>query len=372
MQFYRSSFLSWIAMLMAFGPFQFLWAADWQLEWERTLEAGKKEGKVVVGMSPNPELRKQWEATLKQRFGITLELLPGRGPETAARIMAEFKAGMRYFDVYGFGGCGGEALIHEGVLEPLEPFMILPEVKDPKNWWGGHIWMDNVKTKRYFYSFVADSSQSSTWYNPNLIKPEELRSYEDLLKPKLKGKIGFLDPRTPGAGQSSWSYLWMVKGEDFLRKLVKQDLFMTRNRRQLAEALAKDKVAITFGVSQYEYVPFVQAGLPVKKLAPWKEGEPASSGAGTVGVVKNPPHPNTTKVLINWLLSREGQELWTKVMEQPTRRLDVETKWLAELGVDAAKDVMSVEQFHKVQNFMEDRCINVRGPATKFADAILK
>jgi ABC-type Fe3+ transport system substrate-binding protein len=91
-----------------------------------------------------------------------------------------------------------------------------------------------------------------------------------------------------------------------------------------------------------------------------------------VGIVKNPPHPNATKVLINWLLSREGQELWTKVMEQPTRRLDVETKWLTEVGVDAAKDVMSVEQFHKVQNFTEDRCISVRGPATKFAEEILK
>jgi iron(III) transport system substrate-binding protein len=237
MNFCRVAFL---AMLAALGPCSVLEAADWQSEWERTLEAARKEGVVVVGMSPNAELRKQWETILRQRFGITLELLPARGPETAARIMSESRAGVRYFDVFGFGGCGGEGLIHEGVLEPLEPFMILPEVKDPKNWWGGHIWMDSVKTKRYFYSFVADVSQSSTWYNPNLIKAEELRSYDDLLKPKLKGKIGFLDPRTPGASQSTWSYLWMVKGEGFLRKLVSQDLFMTRNRRQLAEALAKD------------------------------------------------------------------------------------------------------------------------------------
>jgi iron(III) transport system substrate-binding protein len=349
-----------------------LFSAEWQQEWEKTLQAARKEGKVVVGMSPNPELRKQWEAIFKQKFGITLEILAGRGPETAARIVQEAKAGVRYFDVYFFGGCGGVSLIHEGVLEPLEPFMISPEVKDAKNWWGDHIWMDNVSTRRYFYSFVADSGQSSVWYNPNLMKPEELRSYDELLNPKFKGKIGFLDPRTAGAGQSTWSHLWLIKGEDFLRKLAKQELFMSRNRRQLAESLGHGKVAVTFGVSQYEYLPFVEAGLPVKKLPSFREGEPASSGAGNVGVVKNPPHPNAAKVLINWVLGREGQEMWTKVMEQPTRRLDVNTKWLLEKGVDPAKDTLTVEQFLKVQNFMEDRCMKVREPASRFAETILK
>jgi ABC-type Fe3+ transport system substrate-binding protein len=91
-----------------------------------------------------------------------------------------------------------------------------------------------------------------------------------------------------------------------------------------------------------------------------------------VGIVKNPPHPNATRVFINWVLGREGQELWTRVMEQPTRRLDVDTRWLIEKGVDPAKDTLTLEQFHRVQNFMEDRCANVREPASKFAETILK
>jgi ABC-type Fe3+ transport system substrate-binding protein len=347
-------------------------AADWQAEWQKALEGARKEGQLVVAMSANPELRKEWESVLKQKFGIALEMLSGRGPETAARIVKEAAAGVHYFDVYFFGGCGGVTLIHEGVLEPLAEYMILPEVSDAKNWWGGHLWMDNVSTKRYFYSFVADSGQSSVWYNVNLLKPEELRSYDELLSPKLVGKIGFLDPRTPGAGQGTWAHLWRIKGEDFLRRLVKQQLFMSRNRRQLAEALAHGKVSVTFGVSQYEYLSFVKAGLPVRKLPPFKEGEPPSSGAGNVGVVKAPPHPNATKVFINWILGKEGQELWTRVMEQPTRRADVDTKWLLERGIDPAKDTMTVEKFLNLQNFMEDRCVKVRDPASKFAETILK
>ena len=37
----------------------------------------------------------------------------------------------------------------------------------------------------------------------------------------------------------------------------------------------------------------------------------------------------------------EGQDLYVKVMHQSTRRLDVDTKWLQEHGVRAAKDVLT-------------------------------
>jgi iron(III) transport system substrate-binding protein len=37
------------------------------------------------------------------------------------------------------------------------------------------------------------------WYNTDRVKPDEVRSYDDLLNPKWKNKIGFLDPRLGGA-----------------------------------------------------------------------------------------------------------------------------------------------------------------------------
>ena len=36
-------------------------------------------------------------------------------------------------------------LLAQNLLEPMLPSMMLPEVSDPKNWWGGHIWADNAK-----------------------------------------------------------------------------------------------------------------------------------------------------------------------------------------------------------------------------------
>ena len=91
-----------------------------------------------------------------------------------------------------------------------------------------------------------------------------------------------------------------------------------------------------------------------------------------LGIVKNPPHPNAMKVFVNWFLGKEGQEFYVKVMKQGTRRLDVDTKWVKQVGVDAAKDVMTIADYHRVRNHLEDKVINVRRPAAKFAELILR
>ena len=345
--------------------------SDWKKDWERTLQEAKKEGTIVVGIPARAELRKELEAVFKPQFGIDMELLTARGPQNASRIASEFKAGVRYFDAF-IGGSGTyESLVYDGMVEPLPPSLILPEVKEEKYWWGGHIWEDNVKTNRFLYSFIADAGTGGYWYNTNVAKPEELRSLDDFLNPKWKGKVGFLDPRTPGSGQSIWSFLWDVKGESYLKKLVQQDLFVSRDQRQLADALAKGKLAIALGVSFYTLEGFITANLPIKELPKLKEGAPSSNGSGVIGIVKNPPHPHATKVFVNWFLGKQGQELYVKVMRQSTRRLDVNTKWLQEHGVQGAKDVLTVEDYHRVRNHLEDKYIGVRLPAAKLADQIL-
>src|SRR4029453_1298851 len=275
--------------------------SDWKKEWERTLQQAKKEGKIVVGISARAELRKELETVFEPQFGVDMELLTARGSQHASRIASEYQAGVKYFDAF-IGGSGAyESLVYDGMVEPLAPNLILPEVTEEKYWWGGHIWEDNVKTKRFLYSFIADAGAGGFWYNTEVAKPEELRSLDEFLNPKWKGKIGFLEPRTPGSGQSIWSFLWDVKGESYLRKLVQQDLFVSRDQRQLADALAKGKLAIALGVSFYTLDGFIVANLPIKELPKLKEGAPSSNGSGVIGIVKNPPHPNATKVFVNWL-----------------------------------------------------------------------
>ena len=177
-----------------------------------------------------------------------------------------------------------------------------------------------------------------------------------------------------GSGLSVWSFLWNIKGEEYLKKLALQELFVSQNLRQIAEALAKGRLAVALGIGFAQIEPFMKAGLPVKDLSEPREGLPSSNGYGTLGIVKNPPHPNATKVFVNWLLSREGQELYARVMLHGTRRVDVDTKSILKesAGVEAAKDFLTLKESERLRNYLEDKCVEVRMPSQKFAEQVLR
>lgn len=344
--------------------------ASWQLDWEKTVEAAKKEAKLVAGIPASAELRKSLEETFAKRFpGIEIEISTARGPTNASKIAAEHAAGVRYYDVLISGSLTPLSLLNAGILEPIEPLLILPEVKEAKRWYGGHIWSDSAK--RFLYSFQAYQSEN-LWYNTQMMKAEEFRSFDDLVNPKWRGKLGILDPRSAGGGTSTWAYLYKIKGEEFLKKLAGQELFLTREQRLLGESLAKGRFALTIGVTYYSLAPFIKAGQPIKPTPEPKEGSYTSSGSGTLSVVKNAAHPNAAKVFVNWLLGKEGQEIYGKAMGQATRRLDVDTKWMVENGTRASKDFLSVEENQRRENSSEEVLTQLWPKAIKLANELLK
>jgi iron(III) transport system substrate-binding protein len=340
-------------------------------DWQKSIEAAKREGKVVVSVPTSAELRKEFESGFQKKFSaIQLDLSVARGASNINKIMEEQKSGLHSYDLH----IGGTTSIITGplarnLLDPIAPAMLLPEVSEAKNWWGGHIWADGAK--KYIYSFTAYVTET-VWYNSTLVKPEEITSYDHLLDPKWKGKIAILDPRTPGSGESTWGFLWKIKGESYLNKLAAQEMIVGRNLRQLAEMVARGKAALSIGISYYTYVPFVKASLPVKPLAVLKEGFYAASGSGNVTLIKNAPHPNAAKVFLNWLLSKEGQTAFTKALGQPSRRFDVDTQWTKEFGHVAAKEALTPEKFDELENSSEEVVNKVRKPAMALAEKLFQ
>jgi ABC-type Fe3+ transport system substrate-binding protein len=112
--------------------------------------------------------------------------------------------------------------------------------------------------------------------------------------------------------------------------------------------------------------------LPVKPVPTFEEGTYASVGNGGPIVIKNPPHPNAAKVFINWFLSREGQEIYSRAFGHATRRLDVDTKWMADVGVRPAKDFLTLEQYQKFEIASEEKVLNVRDPGRELAKKLLR
>jgi len=343
-------------------------AAEAPAAWQHLTAAARKEGKVVIGAPPGSDFRNELQAALKKRFDLDSEVIQAPGPSLMSKIVAEKQAGAVSVDAFLVGPCTGNTLLKSDLFEPLASAMVLPDVKDPAKWFGGHLWADNQSGKNLLYSFVAQVTPS-IYYNTQLVKPHEVRSYSDLLDAKWKGRIGLRDPRVPGGGLAMWAFLLDMKGEDYIRRLAQQEIFVSRNARQIADALAKGNLALTIGVGYRDFDAFLDVNLPVKHLPTFKEGTYVSGGNGIVGILKNAPHPNAAKVFFNWLLSREGQELHGKTAQQPTRRLDVDTR-----GLDgrAAKDVMTLDEFRRFQNFTEDKCNNSWFPGAKLAEAVLK
>ncbi len=71
-------------------------------DWDKIVEAAKKEGKVVASIPPSTELRKGMEIAFTRRYGIGVEFVPARGGAIIQRMVSEAKTGAQYFDLQTF------------------------------------------------------------------------------------------------------------------------------------------------------------------------------------------------------------------------------------------------------------------------------
>ena len=300
--------------------------AQWEAEWQRTLEAGRKEGKITayVGLLA-PALNKQ-APIFKEKFGIQIEVTPGRGPDLLQKHRSEKAAGLNLADVAINGSNTMLATKQLGVTEPLGNKLILPEVTNTKLWYtlDRLPWLDAAK---HLFSMYAYPNRDIT-INTDLVKPGEIQSWQDLLKPQYKGKIVWSDPTIFGSGFNGFSTNIMNKAtdENYYRKLVAtQDIVLSRNLRLMAEWLARGKYAIAVSVEGGPIAEMLNAGAHIAYVTV-KEGAYLSYAAGIVGIMANAPHPNASKVFVNWLLSREGQGFAQRATRYMSARNDIPTE----------------------------------------------
>lgn len=307
---------------------------SWQLEWEKTVQAAKREGQLVMYGS---DFYGQLFREFQKRFpDIKIVHVPGHGSQSAQRILSERRAGRYLGDLYLSGVWTGYNVLYKArVLDPLKTTLILPEVLDESKWWQGKHKYGDEKGE-YLFSFNGEIVPYFA-YNTRLVKRDEIRSYWDLLHPKWKGKMVMLDPTIGGPVGPILTFLYYSPGlgSQFLsRLLTEMDVSISRDERQIGDWLGVGKYAISLftHVSRLNLDEAQKQGLPVDWFGPksFKEGIAMSSAAGNVALLNHAPHANAAKVAINWLLSREAQITYQRVSPGvDSRRIDIPKDELA-------------------------------------------
>jgi iron(III) transport system substrate-binding protein len=281
-------------------------ADAWKADWEKSVEAAKKEGQLTLYGSPDFEgLFGEFH---KKYPEIKITGVFNRGADVAKRLMAERRADKYLADLYVNGMTTGYNVFYKGkVLDPIPPLLVLPEVTDSSKWWRGKL--PFIDTENQYLFSINGENRMVVAFNTKLVNPAEIKSYWDLLNPKWKSKIEVRDIREagPGAGNTRFFYYHADLGPTFIRKLFgEMDATLFRDFRQGPDWLATGKYAICFFC---DVDVLKQQGLPVDTFGPrvFKEGGGLVQQFGTLALINRAPHPNAAKVFINWLLSRRGQ-----------------------------------------------------------------
>lgn len=303
-------------------------ASSWKVEWERTLAAAKKEGKVIVFGPPGSNARQALAEGFQKAFpDLQVEYTGATGAQTAPRILSERKAGLHSVDVH-VGGTTTmlESLLPARALDPIGPALMLPEVTDPTKWWEGKL---DYSDKEEKYNLVFNVAvKVPIAINPQMVKPEEIRSYRDLLNPKWSEKIAMRDPTGagPGLATATFWYAHPRLGKEVMRDFfTKQKVALSRDDRQLLEWVVRGRYAIVVAPSELEATELKSKGVQVELggAEQLKEGSYLTAAFGSAALVNRAPHANAARIYINWLLSREGQTLWSQLSGYASRRLDV-------------------------------------------------
>lgn len=329
----------------------------WQVEWEKVLESAKKEGEVRLWGEQEITHQDIIAAFNKEFPFIKAVTVSGRVGDLMPRIIAERRAGKFLADIYS-GGLGGRSFYDfrkAGVLDPLKPVLLLPEVVDAAKWLNGeHAYADSEK--QFVFMYEGSVAGNGMHYNTGMVDMNEFKSYWDLLHPKWKGKILLFE--RPGVGSPSVIrfYYNAQLGPDFVKRLfTEMDVTVSQDRRQSSDWLASGKFPICIDCGDTDRAK--KQGLPVDEFphASLKEAsyEVSTSGNSGLALINQAPNPNAARVFINWFLSRAGQTAWQATMndkvQEPSDSMRVDVA-KANVGASAKREE---GKKYRVSGFLE-------------------
>jgi iron(III) transport system substrate-binding protein len=264
---------------------------------QKLIEGAAREGQVVLysAMIVNQMLRPLAAAFAKKYPFVKMSYLRADSEALLPKISAEARAGNVVADLFEGSG-GGEVAVEAGLTQPFYSPVLAeyPDAyRDPKG---------NLAPTRLSYFGIA--------YNTKQVAADRVpKTYEDLLDPQWKGRLAW-----PYATTGRYLFLINLRlawGEDkamsYFKKLAAQKIvnFASGSARTLVDRVIAGEYPIALNI--YAHHPLISAakGAPVNAQLL----DPVPSAAGTISVLKNAPHPHAAMLLLDFILSRDGQKI---------------------------------------------------------------
>jgi iron(III) transport system substrate-binding protein len=294
-------------------------------EWEQTVAAARKEGKVAINTFTGQGYGRVLKLFARTYREIKVDHTNLEAVDFSPRIVSERKAGVYTWDVITMPTSTAlQVLRPAGVFDPVRPAIVVPEARNDASWRGGFEAGFLDKDRRLAYAFTLVRAVG-IYVNVDRVKDGEVTSVRDLLAPKWKGKIAIADPRVNGSSFWPLTLARLELGDGLMKQLlVEQAPVLSRDRNQLTEFMVRGRYPIAIGLNVLALHDFQRHGVGTNiKTLRLPEMDYQSSGS-LVWLINRAPHPNAARVLINWLLTREAQVAWARELETNSRFVGVE------------------------------------------------
>ena len=299
--------------------------AAFDAEWEALIAAAKAEGTLGIAAGGQPS--RTYRPLLKRfedKYGIKVEMSTGGATDTTNRVLAERDAGKYTVDVALISvRIMNSRFLPGGALVPVAPWLIHPDILDLESWEGGqHWWGDPDQNMSFLYS-VSINAAHEYWYNTEKISAEDIagiKSFNDFLDPKFAGKIAGQGLGDPSGIRGLVNAYWEPSaGPEWVEKyLTGSDVTLVDDRRILETWLTSGRYPLVIlGGNARDLRNLRKEGIPVDSASVPLElpGLQAGGSGCCLAIFDQAPHPNATKLFVNWFLSKEGQTALHETIE---------------------------------------------------------
>jgi iron(III) transport system substrate-binding protein len=265
-------------------------------------DKAEAERKVVLYSTMGTEHSKVFAGAFMQLHPkIEVQFYSAASSPLAERILTEARAGRFFWDVLITTPFYTELFIKRGLIGAYDS-------SERKHYRDGYKDLKGLWTSIY-------TNYSVFGYNTRLVASARVpKSHADLLRPEWRGQIGMDNRPYEWVG----TYVRDVgeeKGLAFMRALAKQQPHLRTGRSLIGQLVAAGEVQGSLTGFSQNFEGMKASGAPVD----WVALEPVVAYLHPLALSAKAANPNAGRLLIDFFLSKQGQEIMRSLRRIPDR-----------------------------------------------------